>query len=147
MKEWIPRHPGGTEALLLAAGRDCTNLFESYHPFTDKPREILSKYKIGVVENYEHPVFLPDNGFYAECCKRVGDYFRSNNINPKNPLGGVIRMMFVIPLFFISFCLVFGVIPNVPMWAKVPAAIIMGVTQVSFVKPLLYSFFKYYFIK
>jgi hypothetical protein len=31
-------HPGGSEALELGRGRDCTALFESYHPFTQKHR-------------------------------------------------------------------------------------------------------------
>jgi Cytochrome b5-like Heme/Steroid binding domain len=29
-------HPGGSEALELGRGRDCSALFESYHPFTEK---------------------------------------------------------------------------------------------------------------
>lgn len=38
--------PGGTDALLLARGRDCTALFESYHPFSDKPRQLLPKFLV-----------------------------------------------------------------------------------------------------
>ena len=38
---YIDRHPGGKEALLLGRGRDCSALFESYHPFTDKHRYVL----------------------------------------------------------------------------------------------------------
>ena len=30
---WIRRHPGG-ELLLVKAGRDCTQLFDSYHPLS-----------------------------------------------------------------------------------------------------------------
>lgn len=36
--EFVHHHPGGTEAIKLGQGRDCTALFESYHPFTDKHR-------------------------------------------------------------------------------------------------------------
>ena len=32
----MDNHPGGKEILLLAAGRDITYAFDSYHPFTDK---------------------------------------------------------------------------------------------------------------
>ena len=28
---WVRRHPGG-DLLLVKAGRDCTQLFDSYHP-------------------------------------------------------------------------------------------------------------------
>jgi len=44
---FVDRHPGGTEAILLgkgADGHDCTQLFESYHPFTERHRLVLAKY-------------------------------------------------------------------------------------------------------
>lgn len=36
---WMDSHPGGKEILLLAAGRDITYAFDSYHPFTEKPEQ------------------------------------------------------------------------------------------------------------
>lgn len=36
---WMENHPGGKEILLLAAGRDITYAFDSYHPFTEKPEQ------------------------------------------------------------------------------------------------------------
>jgi hypothetical protein len=36
--DFMDRHPGGKEAIELGKGRDCTALFESYHPFTSHPR-------------------------------------------------------------------------------------------------------------
>ncbi len=36
---FLDNHPGGKEILLLAAGRDITYAFDSYHPFTDKPQQ------------------------------------------------------------------------------------------------------------
>lgn len=36
---FLDSHPGGKEILLLAAGRDITYAFDSYHPFTDKPQQ------------------------------------------------------------------------------------------------------------
>ena len=38
LSEFVSRHPGGKEAILLGRGRDCTALFESYHPFTKQHR-------------------------------------------------------------------------------------------------------------
>ena len=35
LEEFVHRHPGGVNAIELGKGRDCTALFESYHPFTD----------------------------------------------------------------------------------------------------------------
>lgn len=37
--------PGGPTVLLNTQGRDCTALFEAFHPFTDRPATILSKMK------------------------------------------------------------------------------------------------------
>ena len=44
LKDFVQSHPGGREAILLGMGRDCTALFESYHPFTDRHRTVLKKY-------------------------------------------------------------------------------------------------------
>ena len=35
LEEFVTRHPGGVNAIELGKGRDCTALFESYHPFTN----------------------------------------------------------------------------------------------------------------
>jgi len=42
------KHPGGPLALSLARDRDCTELFESYHPFSshDRLKQILAKYEV-----------------------------------------------------------------------------------------------------
>jgi fatty acid desaturase len=46
LADFVDRHPGGKEAIMLGEGRpDCTALFESYHPFTAKHRQVLAKYK------------------------------------------------------------------------------------------------------
>lgn len=38
LSDFVKRHPGGKESILLGRGRDCTALFESYHPFTNRHR-------------------------------------------------------------------------------------------------------------
>jgi cytochrome b involved in lipid metabolism len=43
LTNWLNSHPGGKDMLLLMAGRDATAAFQSYHPFTDKPRKIIKK--------------------------------------------------------------------------------------------------------
>ncbi|CAK9055521.1 Acyl-lipid omega-13 desaturase (CrDES) (Omega13 fatty acid desaturase) [Durusdinium trenchii] len=44
LHEFVDKHPGGRMALLTGRGRDCTALFESYHPWNDKHRKILRAY-------------------------------------------------------------------------------------------------------
>jgi cytochrome b involved in lipid metabolism len=40
LADFVHRHPGGKEAILLGQGRDCTALFESYHSFTKQNRYV-----------------------------------------------------------------------------------------------------------
>ena len=96
---------------MLAAGRDITYAFDSYHPFTDKPEKgesasaspaiaairssplrcpaslwicpVLAKFEIGRVTNTEFPPYKPDSGFYKALCKRLDKYFKEKNLNPK----------------------------------------------------------------
>ena len=79
VSSFVSRHPGGLEQILLGAGRDITQLFESYHK-TDTFRfvnvalinlkiiliilicsNVLSKYYVGELVDNEMPVF-PERG-------------------------------------------------------------------------------------
>lgn len=44
--DWMDKHPGGSEVVHLMAGRDATDAFASYHPFTDKPRKVTNNPEI-----------------------------------------------------------------------------------------------------
>lgn len=101
--EWVDRHPGGREHLLLAAGRDCTDLFKSYHPFTDKPEAILEKFRVGSIKETEFPRFKPDTGFYREASARVNEYFKRTGKDPKDPAPGLVRLAFIMVAAYFSF--------------------------------------------
>jgi hypothetical protein len=45
LTDFIYKHPGGPTVLLNTQGRDCTALFEAFHPFTDRPAKLLGKMK------------------------------------------------------------------------------------------------------
>ena len=75
------RHPGGRTMLLLAAGRDATELFESYHPDTSLVEPVLAKYEAGALAAPEGappadalPTYPPVTPFYAELKRRVHAY-------------------------------------------------------------------------
>jgi hypothetical protein len=40
------KHPGGPVALRLTFNREATQLFEAYHPFSTRAREVLAKYEV-----------------------------------------------------------------------------------------------------
>lgn len=90
------QHPGGQEALLLGRGRDCTALFESYHPFTSKHREVLSKYSVYNTNN--NPVKVPPKDyFYRVLCERVAQTLKAKNIDPiKERTANVARVLYYV---------------------------------------------------
>jgi len=46
LSAFVDKHPGGRMALLTGRGRDCTAMFESYHPWNDKHRKVLKAYGV-----------------------------------------------------------------------------------------------------
>eukprot|EP01138_Halocafeteria_seosinensis_P013788 gb/GECG01014080.1/.p1 GENE.gb/GECG01014080.1/~~gb/GECG01014080.1/.p1 ORF type:complete len:483 (+),score=35.56 gb/GECG01014080.1/:1-1449(+) len=101
---FVDQHPGGREVLALAAGRDCTVLIESYHPFTDKPKRLLGQYYKGRVVDNEFPRYKPDNsGFYKTVRQRVKAHFDKTQQDPKDPVPGIKRMVPIFALAVVSF--------------------------------------------
>eukprot|EP00168_Porphyra_purpurea_P020053 TRINITY_DN825_c0_g1_i8.p3 TRINITY_DN825_c0_g1~~TRINITY_DN825_c0_g1_i8.p3 ORF type:complete len:142 (-),score=42.31 TRINITY_DN825_c0_g1_i8:963-1388(-) len=100
--------PGGRELLLLSIGREATDLFVSYHPFTAKPAAVLAKYKIGSLATLEHPVYKADSGFYKEAAAAVAAHFEATGEDTKNPVTGLVRMApayaLALVFFYVAFC-------------------------------------------
>ncbi|KAN0048042.1 hypothetical protein ACTA71_002433 [Dictyostelium dimigraforme] len=103
--KWVPLHPGGKEVLLLAAGRDVTNLFESYHPMSDKPTSILKNYEIGYISSYEHPKFVQKSDFYKQLKERVRKHFKATDQDPQMAVSIFSRLALVYLLVFVSYYL------------------------------------------
>lgn len=132
---WLDRHPGGKEILLLTAGRDISDLFVTYHPFTDTAAAVISKYQIGEVSSTEFPQFAADRGFYRECRQVVGEYFRTNKLDHKDPRAGLWRLA----LFLTGAALAYGILCQGDVWSwpvRIGAAILFGVCQAL---PLLHT--------
>jgi fatty acid desaturase len=137
---FLDRHPGGKEMLLLAAGRECTDLFNSYHwSNPDKPRQYMKNYEIGVlVGPSEFPVYAPDTkGFYATLSKRVKAHFERTGENPKNPFSGLWRLAVQMTVGITCFLISVGVLlPGLSFPLRCLAAWVYGVFQVM---PLLHA--------
>lgn len=71
ISEFANRHPGG-DVILLAAGRDASVLFETYHP-RGVPSSLLDKLQIGEMKENEIPssFYSWDSDFYTTLRKRV----------------------------------------------------------------------------
>ena len=81
---FLAKHPGGCDQLMLGAGSDITQLFQSYHkPGTAKLIEEKCKY-VGELVDIEMPTFPPTEGeFFCTLHSRVMDYFKMNGLDPK----------------------------------------------------------------
>ncbi len=130
--EWIDKHPGGKEMLLLHAGRDITDTLQSYHPFSDLPIKILAKYEIGtLIGDSEFPVYAKDSGFYAECRHQVGEYFQKRKLDPKDGFPGLWRMCLVFGVATLMFFIMNGCLlsANYMLLPMIIAGIVFGVCQ------------------
>eukprot|EP01119_Soliformovum_irregulare_P001521 TRINITY_DN11221_c0_g1_i1.p1 TRINITY_DN11221_c0_g1~~TRINITY_DN11221_c0_g1_i1.p1 ORF type:complete len:458 (+),score=100.47 TRINITY_DN11221_c0_g1_i1:78-1451(+) len=80
--DWVPKHPGGYDTIVLNGGRDGTQLFEAYHPI--KTSLLLQKYYVGEVEyDGEHPYFPPMSPFYIELKQKIENYFIDRKMSPR----------------------------------------------------------------
>lgn len=55
VSSFVARHPGGIEQIMMGAGRDITQVFESYHSFS--VYNLLNKFYVGELVDNEMPVF------------------------------------------------------------------------------------------
>ena len=82
-------HPGGKEQLMVAKGRDCTEMVHCMHALAsmDKVKQILDKYRVGTSKEEHSELFVwKEEGLYGVLKKRVNDYFKglAPKDNPKS---------------------------------------------------------------
>ena len=91
---FLEKHPGGADLLMLAAGRDATVMFRSYHRNLDKARKFLASLEMVSSTPFEPAVPLQpgtfdldgrssSSGFYDEVRSRVNQYFLDTNQNSR----------------------------------------------------------------
>jgi cytochrome b involved in lipid metabolism len=89
LQDYVARHPGGLEAIMLGRGRDCTALYESYHPFTNKHKVVLEKYRVAASSASSQTDTLQNkyrgsstDHFYEVLCQRVAQTLTEKGIHP-----------------------------------------------------------------
>ncbi|GAM27180.1 hypothetical protein SAMD00019534_103550 [Acytostelium subglobosum LB1] len=125
--KWVPEHPGGKEILLLSAGRDVTNLFESYHPMSDKPQAIIGKYQVGVLSSMEHPKYVAKSKFYSSLRERVRAHFKATQQDPQMSVSMVTRLSFVVLLDIVVYLMAHYLTSNFALNCLL--ALMFGVSQ------------------
>ena len=78
LDDFVSRHPGGYEAIMLGKGRDCTALVESYHPFSSQTWKVLEKY----CKVRKSKVGRKSDFFYDVLKKRVACALKEKGIDP-----------------------------------------------------------------
>ena len=133
---FLASHPGGREMLLLAAGRESTDLFTMYHWWDDgkKATAVMAKFKVGELRgDTEFPTYPADTAarpFYPEVSARVRAYFERTKQDPKAPWAGVWRLAVIFAVALTAFGIVHGrLAPGAPFAARLLAAVTMGVFQ------------------
>ncbi|CAB9497443.1 Probable Delta(5) fatty acid desaturase C [Seminavis robusta] len=82
LQEFVDRHPGGKEAILLGKGRDCTALVESYHAFSPGYNKVLEKFLVEEKSKSPEPDF-----FYEILKERVTGALRAKGLDPQKDRG------------------------------------------------------------
>jgi len=131
---WLSKHPGGESLVLLFAGRDCTEAMRAYHPFTDKPYDVLEKLKIGKLKGPSELVrWSPDTGFYKTVRQRCAEYFKKRKIDPiqQTPTYEICRF-FLLALYLGGECINMTLFREwgVPLFIRVLVSCLLGVVAV-----------------
>jgi len=74
LSPYVDKHPGGRLAILSGRGRDCTALFESYHPWSDRHRKVLGSFG---------PAPPPPDPFYEELKAKVREAYPGGSAETK----------------------------------------------------------------
>lgn len=81
LRDFMSRHPGGIDAIMLGRGRNCTELFESYHSLADQKRvrRVLEAHYVEDAPpgapDYEDHFEWKATPFFDELCRRVRAHF------------------------------------------------------------------------
>ena len=111
LSSYVRKHPGGELAILSARGRDCTAIFESYHPWNDNSRKVLQAY------GAKPP---PCEPIYEDMKKGLRQLYpkgaKETKMRPTTIAALVAIQTFVMYLFFVtktwSSCLLAGVLAS-----------------------------------
>lgn len=122
---FISRHPGGEDTLLLAAGRDATQIFEMYHSFA--VRDVLPKFQVGILVTNELPVFPESGRFYKDVKKLTEEHFKKTGKDSKNHAGVWVRYAGIYATLAAAYYAQFFV-PFVVerTWLQILSAVVMG---------------------
>eukprot|EP00527_Entomoneis_sp_CCMP2396_P005194 CAMPEP_0198152034 /NCGR_PEP_ID=MMETSP1443-20131203/58232_1 /TAXON_ID=186043 /ORGANISM="Entomoneis sp., Strain CCMP2396" /LENGTH=711 /DNA_ID=CAMNT_0043817915 /DNA_START=125 /DNA_END=2257 /DNA_ORIENTATION=- len=114
LADFVHRHPGGKEALLLGRGRNCTALVASYHPFSEQQfQQVLEKYRTNSSSNSSlkqlkqqaQPPQQSQDYFYHLLCQRVEKVLKEKGIDPIQDRGATFGRSTYYVVIAIALCI------------------------------------------
>jgi len=119
---FIKSHPGG-DVIGLAAGRDATVLFETYHP-TGAPVKVLAKYAIGTLKSQDQSAsyYSWESPFYDTLRQRVVARLKELGKSRRGSVEIWLKAIFLLSGFWLA--LVAMIISPLPL--AIVASVIMG---------------------
>ncbi|KAJ3337120.1 hypothetical protein HDU93_001546 [Gonapodya sp. JEL0774] len=119
------RHPGGKDILLACAGRDATQLFETYHG--EDKKLILKKFVVGKLVTNELPTYPTPSNFWLTLKGRVDDYFKKTGRDPRvHPLA-IPRYTLILLMCILGWNLTYKA--SLPFWGRVIVGAATGMAQ------------------
>jgi predicted heme/steroid binding protein len=113
-------HPGG-DLILLAAGRDATVLFETYHPRLQNgvPKSILDEYTVGTLKDDNSSYYDWKSGFYPTLKKRVVERLREKKLSRRGSFEITVKALGLLAGFWFSLysMIVSDFYPNAILWS------------------------------
>mmetsp|Transcript_7996 Transcript_7996/g.19715 ORF Transcript_7996/g.19715 Transcript_7996/m.19715 type:complete len:530 (+) Transcript_7996:90-1679(+) len=96
------KHPGG-DLILLAAGKDASVLFETYHP-RGVPPSLVKKLQIGIMEkgSYDSSFYSWHSDFYKVLKRRVVERLEERELSRRGSLEIWIKALFLLGGFWFS---------------------------------------------
>lgn len=111
---WIPQHPGGS-LIFVNAGKDSTQLFESYHPLY--VRKMLARYCIGELKEPGVDECIKSFAIAYECAgkedfyltlkQRVETYFKEMKVNPRVHPHMFLKSFIIVAAYLLCYYLTF----------------------------------------
>lgn len=135
LKKFVEAHPGGREALMLARGTNCTELFHAYHLMRGPSKARLAKYEVDVDRTDPQMIELlggssftfDDDGFYKTIALRVRKHLKATGKQAGATWGW--QLLAVI-------CILLSIALTVPayamgsIWAAIALGFIRAITSV-----------------
>jgi len=131
LTDFVKRHPGGSAAISLGKGLDCSELFRTYHLMKSPPDSILKKYRVPNPNGVQFPpskFSFDENGFIMTIQRRGREYFAGNKLSTKGPIW---HQILAIMAIFVIGGLIYPAFIMGNIWAAFAHGLVKGLTAVN----------------